>query len=511
MAQLVIPNGSNNQEVVVGGSRDHSKLRNLDFESSGHVGFQAALTFDNAPTENSPNPVKSGGVFEALSDKADTSALALKEDAFEDVTVSASSATFDFSNRGNDWVHYSSDAFAVLEIDIPSGVYPYNFKARASFNSPSEIPTSIIYAEDSELINWTGTDCYNWETASIFRPQPEKHYDIDFYFNGAQFVGKVYGYKPATVQNPLIRVASGVPTLSFTNCLDSTSLTHLELKGAVGGVGNPGTLLDSVRTLADKQTGNASTKRILDTSKYYKGIGSGNATVSARYDDTSVTISGNTWTVKGMFSGSYNGYGAAIPISCNPSTKYSIKWAGSPRAYMRWATYQADGTFNEGGVVDSVSYSGKFGVIETHSTAATLVLFLIPGAATANTMSGDVEFSNIMVAEGEYTSATMPEFVPFGKYEIPFTVTTSSGTKSAAITLDQPLKFDQTNPDDLEIIYDQRRAFLLEGGIEPGIDITSQIDWSRLPYVEAGDATITVTSLVLPGQMSAQYYYNGGN
>lgn len=65
MAQLIIPNGENNQEVVVGGSRDHSKLRKLDFASSGHTGFQEALTFDDEPTASSANPVKSGGVYSA--------------------------------------------------------------------------------------------------------------------------------------------------------------------------------------------------------------------------------------------------------------------------------------------------------------------------------------------------------------------------------------------------------------------------------------------------------------
>lgn len=36
-------------------------------------GKQATLTFDNSPTENSTNPVKSGGVFTALAGKADAS------------------------------------------------------------------------------------------------------------------------------------------------------------------------------------------------------------------------------------------------------------------------------------------------------------------------------------------------------------------------------------------------------------------------------------------------------
>ena len=52
-------------------TRKHNKLSNLDFESSGHTGFQKELTFDDAPTENSLNPVKSGGVYTALDNKVD--------------------------------------------------------------------------------------------------------------------------------------------------------------------------------------------------------------------------------------------------------------------------------------------------------------------------------------------------------------------------------------------------------------------------------------------------------
>lgn len=40
--------------------------------SLSDLGVQSELTFDNAPTENSDNPVKSGGIFSALSNKQNT-------------------------------------------------------------------------------------------------------------------------------------------------------------------------------------------------------------------------------------------------------------------------------------------------------------------------------------------------------------------------------------------------------------------------------------------------------
>ena len=454
---------------------------------------------DNSPSSGSDNLVKSGGVYSALS---------AKEDALEDVTVSASSATFDFSNRGNDWVHYSSDSFAVLEIDIPSGVYSYNFKARASFNSPSTLPTSVIYAASSELINWTGTDCYNFETRSVFRPQMGKHYDVDFYFNGSQFVGKVFGYVPANMQQPDYQFAGGVvPTMTFTNCLDSTSMRTLEIRGAAGGVGNPGTLLNPDRTAASKLTGNESTKRVLDTSKYYLGLSPNNATNETHYNNSAVLIDGANITVTGYYTSSYNGYGAAFPVACEPSTTYTVKWSSSTRTYARWATYASDGTFTAGDVLHvGKNYDSKFGTLTTPATAAMLVLFLIPRGDTNNAYATGT-FENIMLVEGEYTSATMPAFVPFGKFGIPFTVTGSSGTREALIMLDSPLGY-QVTVDLLTIEYDKRKATLrIDTGTYITTDVTSQINWNTLPNTDDPESTtITVTSEVLPSDMIAYYY-----
>lgn len=53
--------------------KDHSKLKNLEFENSGHTGFQKELTFDDVPTKRSNNPVKSKGIRSELDKKADQS------------------------------------------------------------------------------------------------------------------------------------------------------------------------------------------------------------------------------------------------------------------------------------------------------------------------------------------------------------------------------------------------------------------------------------------------------
>ena len=69
-----ISNGVSNKEMSLGyvGTRDHTKLANLDYENSGHTGFQKELTFDTTPTADSTNPVTSGGVKTELDKKADS-------------------------------------------------------------------------------------------------------------------------------------------------------------------------------------------------------------------------------------------------------------------------------------------------------------------------------------------------------------------------------------------------------------------------------------------------------
>lgn len=66
---ITIPEQVNISIGANGGTKDHSKLKNLGFDESGHTGFQRELTFDESPTEDSVNPVTSGGVKAALDGK----------------------------------------------------------------------------------------------------------------------------------------------------------------------------------------------------------------------------------------------------------------------------------------------------------------------------------------------------------------------------------------------------------------------------------------------------------
>ena len=56
------PKTNDGIQIISPGTRNHNQLHNLDYDNSGHMGFQRELTFDDTPTAGSLNPVTSGGV-----------------------------------------------------------------------------------------------------------------------------------------------------------------------------------------------------------------------------------------------------------------------------------------------------------------------------------------------------------------------------------------------------------------------------------------------------------------
>ena len=83
-----------------------------------------------------------------------------------------------------------------ISFTFGNGEYMADYTSGLSFNSGAT-PTAIDYT-DSGILNWVGTDCTNADGLSIFQPSANTHYDIVFYFNGAQFIGLVNGFVPAT-------------------------------------------------------------------------------------------------------------------------------------------------------------------------------------------------------------------------------------------------------------------------------------------------------------------------
>lgn len=62
--------------TTVSGILDGASIDSFADVETALAGKQGTLTFDNTPTENSTNPVKSGGIYSALAGKADTGIVA---------------------------------------------------------------------------------------------------------------------------------------------------------------------------------------------------------------------------------------------------------------------------------------------------------------------------------------------------------------------------------------------------------------------------------------------------
>lgn len=108
-------------------------------------------------------------------------------------TLSDITHTFEFLNTHNTEKRLSK--VTSISFVMEDGEYVENYTSGLSFDS-GETATSIDYV--GGILNWVGTDCASVDGLSIFQPSPNTHYDIVFYFNGAQFIGLVNGFIPAT-------------------------------------------------------------------------------------------------------------------------------------------------------------------------------------------------------------------------------------------------------------------------------------------------------------------------
>ncbi len=111
------------------------------------------------------------------------------------ITTSTDTAlSFEFSANHN--TENRTGKLTTLSFTFGDGEYAEDYISGVSFDS-GETPTAIDYT-DSGILNWVGTDCATSDGLSIFQPSANTHYDIVLYFNGAQFIGLVNGYVPAT-------------------------------------------------------------------------------------------------------------------------------------------------------------------------------------------------------------------------------------------------------------------------------------------------------------------------
>ena len=122
---------------------------------------QSALTFDNVPTQGSENPVKSGGIYNALADKADKVSGATNGD-FAGLDgngnlVDSGSKASDFATAAQGLLAdtaYQKPSGGIPSTDLASGVNTSLGKADTAYQKPSTgIPETDLDAATQQKIN----------------------------------------------------------------------------------------------------------------------------------------------------------------------------------------------------------------------------------------------------------------------------------------------------------------------------------------------------------------------
>lgn len=126
---------------------------------------------DTTPTSDSDNLVTSGGVYTALSGKADSSDLANKEDKVD--IVSASGATL-IAEVGK---YYTLTAVGTLAITLPT---------IASGTTKVQTVSFYIAAGSTPAVTWTST--HNIYYADGFEIAADSTYEVNALWNGAAWV-----------------------------------------------------------------------------------------------------------------------------------------------------------------------------------------------------------------------------------------------------------------------------------------------------------------------------------
>ena len=113
------------------------------------------------------------------------------------ILTNSDKSTFTFKvNQMHNGEYRCAIPLVSLALEFDNEVYPEEYISALSFDC-GEWLTEVSYPATS-IINWVGTDCVTSGGYSVFQPSSGTHYDIVFYFNGAQFIALVNGFVPAT-------------------------------------------------------------------------------------------------------------------------------------------------------------------------------------------------------------------------------------------------------------------------------------------------------------------------
>lgn len=163
-------------------------------EEEAAARIAADESIDNAKADKTDIPTKVSQLENNVGYLTEHQDVSSKADKTIIETDENTTVTFEFSNTNNKEIRLSE--VTSISFTFGDGEYMPDYHSGLSFDSGAT-PTAIDYT-DSGILNWVGTDCTNADGLSIFQPSANTHYDIVFYFNGAQFIGLVNGFVPAT-------------------------------------------------------------------------------------------------------------------------------------------------------------------------------------------------------------------------------------------------------------------------------------------------------------------------
>lgn len=399
-------------------SLPNSKGKNLkSYSISGNVDEEIIEYSDGTAIEGKPNLLRTAGrTNQAVSGNAQTKRI-LQGDKYVFLTANNNvSATTEVTlTEGGVSFSKLSDGHGVA---FPVKLKPnYNYTAYANVSATTTTATmniriSFYEADGTWISTWyQGNATNNGMTLKSFTVPSNADMTLIVCAKNNTETGTA-----PTITFSNIMLIEGVYTTSNAPAYTP----YKQLLTDIDGVGDKtkNLLLLKGRTEQTSIGGSGtSEKRILDCSKYAKGIAINNSTVGYTISNVQITADGVSCNITAV------GGTVALPVKLASGLTYSISSINSSGGQIRIIYYQADGTF--GGEITTTSS----GIVKTFTVPsdADVTVILLRRAGSAN--DSPYTFSNIMLVEGSYTSSTMPAYEQFS-YKIPVL---SSGTHNIII------------------------------------------------------------------------------
>jgi len=174
-------------KIKVGGHnevKNHGELKDLDFEKSKHTGFQKELTFDERPTEESTNPVTSGGVFDYV--KTSVANKLVYRGEVAEVPESPEVGVYKISSTTTEEIvvnpNYIYGGTITLDLSY-SGLIHEGQTFTAVLNDGTEISNTVSYVFEGDdiTVDLNGFELQDYEVATLTFYNQVIRYSLKFY------------------------------------------------------------------------------------------------------------------------------------------------------------------------------------------------------------------------------------------------------------------------------------------------------------------------------------------